>query len=104
MALTLTLTTLPQSTNEEATAKALTANNFYIANELGGIIISKIGQADAWFNTTIPLAREVEYNEGNADLQNKFALIGALASNQVSQDSTKTYLVAWEEQYTIIFG
>jgi hypothetical protein len=100
----ITLTTLPQMDSTEAAEAAAAANEQYAANELNGIIIAKTGQADAYFSTTMPLTREEEYNAASVVDQNKFALIGALANLQVSKDHSKTFLVAWEEQYTIMFG
>jgi len=97
-----TLTSLPQMTNEEATEASSALNSFYEENELGGSIVSKIGQINSWFLTSMPKTREEEYIAGDDTKKCKFALIGALAN--VNQSAEKTFLVAWEEQYTIMFG
>lgn len=96
-----TLTSLPQMTNAEATEASSALNTFYEENELGGSLVSKIGQTDSWFLTSMPKTREEEYNASDDTKKNKFALIGALAN--VNQSSEKTFEVAWEEQYTIMF-
>jgi len=98
----ITLTSLPQMDQATATEASSTRNAFYEANELGETIVSKIGQIDAWFETSMPKDREEEYIAGDDTKKCKFALIGILAN--VNQSKEKTFLVAWEEQYTIMFG
>jgi len=99
----ITLTTLPQMDSTEATAAALATNTFYTDNLIEGIV-AKTGQTDAHFSTSMPTGREAEYDAASTEDKNKFALIGALASIQVSTQAIAiTYLDAWEEQYIIMF-
>ena len=97
----ITLNSLPQFDQTNATTTADAINAFYADNELSGSIVCKIGQTDAYFATSMPKTREEEYIAGDNVKKNKFALIGALAS--ANQSNEKTFEQAWEEEYLKIF-
>ncbi len=100
----LSATTLPQILEADANASSNILNEGYTTAGIDGTHVAKVGQINLWFMTTIPVAREAEFDAASEEDKTKFALIGASAMALTKTNPSKTYLVLWEQQYLIYFS
>jgi hypothetical protein len=91
----ITPKTLQQQTEAEAKATQETSQAFYDDNDLGGTLVAKSLQLNVWSACGIPIGRNDEFDNGNAELKTNFNLISCLANGHKGVD----YVEAWELEY-----